>query len=162
RSAAADVPDADIGAASRSRSGNDVGNAIAVDIAQGHAHASPEVRVIGVEVGNRLVRDLIEDLDLRPSSGISSNHQLRMGRTRRAHAVAGKGIVRLSIDAVVGLVHWGSGEVKQVRPEGQGVNAGLRLSREGDHEDLGRGDLCHGDRVEWNIAVWPMEDSEGK
>src|SRR5207249_3567316 len=131
-SAATDIPDADVGPAVGARGGNDVGNAVAIDIAQGHADASQEVRIVGVEVGNLRVRGhgLIEDLDLWPARGIGSDHQLWMAGMRRDHEVAGKGIVGLSIDTVDVLVHLVAVEIANVRSKGQREAAGRRLSWE--------------------------------
>src|SRR5262249_14335933 len=62
-----------------SRRGDDVGDAIAIDIGDRHANTAPEGRFVGIEIQAQGSGHGIEDLDFRRMAKIGSNGQKVQG-----------------------------------------------------------------------------------
>src|SRR5690606_21664342 len=69
------VEDPDVRAAAEAGAGDDIGHAIAGEIAGGHAHAAGEAGVIGVEAHARAGGIFIKDAHDRPAAGLGAGGQ---------------------------------------------------------------------------------------
>src|SRR5207247_657882 len=67
------VVDVDVGSAARARRGDDVRDAVAVNVADGHADAAREVRIVGKEVETDGAGRGVKDDDVGSAAGVGTD-----------------------------------------------------------------------------------------
>src|SRR5262249_28187708 len=109
------VEDADNRTAAETGGGDNVGDAVAIHVSSGHAHAAGEGGLVSVEIGDVAPTDEIEDADGRPAAGIGAGDEI-------THALP-----RHDVDVVEG---WARGDWSETHSTADARSARIAVGQE--------------------------------